>query len=206
MFDLVGCDVQNLARDGRNVTVRRSESFAVPQGWTAGVTAWRTATTDYIFRMARPLLLNHACKLRARLFGPAGAPPNTILVHIRWGDKGVEMRLKPIRAYVTAVQQIVTRHKLSKVTVLLISEDPKAWAAFQGAKRPEWRTVHMAKLDRSKLALEVLALVYVGLEARFYVLTRGSNWSRLYDELRRSRTDVLCGNCTTMIDLHPREV
>lgn len=46
----------------------------------------------------------------------------------------------------------------------------------------------------------MIALLYA-MESKYYVLTSGSNWSRLIDELRRTKLDHQCGNCTQMIDL-----
>ena len=46
----------------------------------------------------------------------------------------------------------------------------------------------------------------VAMEAKDFVLTTASGWSRLMDELRRNVVDPQCSggnNCTTMIDLRP---
>jgi len=46
----------------------------------------------------------------------------------------------------------------------------------------------------------IIALLFA-LESKYYVLTSGSNWSRIIDELRRTTIDHRCGNCTKMVDL-----
>ena len=169
------------------------------------MTAWRTATTDYVFRMARPLLLGHACKVRLRLFGSAGVPPNTILMHIRWGDTRVEMDLVPMKEYISAASGIVERPNLGNVTVIGVTQGAMASDAFQRERPPEWTVVHMDMPYRWTPVQDILALVYVGLEARVYILTPGSNWSRVFDELRRTRMDYFCGGCTEMVDIRPGE-
>eukprot|EP00906_Rhabdomonas_costata_P030546 RCo043161 len=136
-FDLVGCDVENVTRDGRDVVNRTKSPLSIPHWWNTGVSAWRTVTTDYVFRMTRRFVLKYACRIRTRLFGVAGVPANTILVHIRWGDKLGEMELAPISEYIRAVDQIVQRHGILNATTLVVTEDPSAWAAFQKEKRAE---------------------------------------------------------------------
>ena len=54
-----------------------------------------------------------------------------------------------------------------------------------------------------RTGLVSLATLLVALEAEYYVLSLGSNWSRLIDELRRTRVDGVCRGCTKMVDLTP---
>ena len=205
-FDLMGCDPNNITRDGRDamaVTGRFRKS--VPPRWKGSLADWRMVTTDFIFRMARRFVLQHACKVRKMLFGPSGVPHNLITVHIRWSDKRTEMRLLPIQDYVHGIDLLTRKYNLTNISVLVVTEDPKAWTSFQKAMRPSWKAYHMPAPLRKTSVLDVLALLYIGLEARVYVLTGKSNWSQIYDELRRARTDYFCGNCTVMLDLSPDE-
>ena len=48
---------------------------------------------------------------------------------------------------------------------------------------------------------KALVALLLAMEAQYYVLTTGSNWSRLMDELRQAVVDVRCGGCTEMVDL-----
>jgi hypothetical protein len=41
----------------------------------------------------------------------------------------------------------------------------------------------------------------VAMEANDFVLTTGSNWSRLMNEIRINILNPRCNDCTTMIDL-----
>ena len=59
---------------------------------------------------------------------------------------------------------------------------------------------------RGRAGLVALGSLLVAMEAKDFVLTTASGWSRLMDELRRNVVDPQCSggnNCTTMIDLRP---
>jgi len=63
----------------------------------------------------------------------------------------------------------------------------------------------MAEVTKGRFGLECLASLVIAMEAKFFVLTTGSNFSRLINEIRTNVIDVNCGNCTQMIDLRPGE-
>ena len=63
----------------------------------------------------------------------------------------------------------------------------------------------MAQDSNGSYGLESIASLVLAMEAKYYVLTTGSNFSRLINELRTNVVDVKCGNCTKMIDLNPGE-
>jgi hypothetical protein len=46
-----------------------------------------------------------------------------------------------------------------------------------------------------------LVSLLLAMEAQYYVVTSGSNWSRLIDELRKNVVDASCGGCTDLVDL-----
>jgi hypothetical protein len=50
-----------------------------------------------------------------------------------------------------------------------------------------------------------LASLLIAMQAREFVLSTGSNWSRLMNELRKAVLDDRCDGCTRMIDLQPGE-
>ncbi len=58
-----------------------------------------------------------------------------------------------------------------------------------------------ARSSDGRAGLESIASLLVSLESNRYVLTLGSNWSRLINELRMTVVDYRCGNCTKMINL-----
>eukprot|EP01039_Chlorochromonas_danica_P007038 gene7036-7783_t len=61
--------------------------------------------------------------------------------------------------------------------------------------------MEMAQRTQGSIGKHSLIALLLAMEARYYILTTGSNWSRLIDELRKNVVDVQCGNCTEMVDL-----
>ena len=59
----------------------------------------------------------------------------------------------------------------------------------------------MAQNLQGQPGLVALGSLLVAMQANDFVLTTGSNWSRLINELRKNILDPRCGNCTTMVDL-----
>jgi hypothetical protein len=153
-----------------------------------------------------------------------GLPPSDslITVHLRWGDKGVEMKLASIDELINATISLMTPDELSgkkNVHVYVASEDPKGLEQFKNASSPHW-IIHASgpkntednqsmmdagELTKGRTGLESLAALLVSMESNRFVLTRASNWSRLIDELRKNVVDPRCDNCTKMIDLRPGE-
>ena len=110
------------------------------------------------------------------------------------------------------------------VNIFLATEDPEAVTEFQKAAPKVWNiyvdqyyienlvnrqtigniynvnTIAALQSD-GKTGLLALGSLLVAMEANDYVLTTGSNWSRLMNEIRISILNPRCNNCTTMIDL-----
>ena len=121
-------------------------------------------------------------------------------VHVRWGDKGREMALRPIDEYVEAVKN-VTKYTGEALDVFLTTEDAKAVAAFRKAAPENWNVVvyeaavssdkvlygrhgmaDQARNHRESGYHSLVALV-LAMQADAFVITSGSNWSRLMEEL-----------------------
>lgn len=51
-----------------------------------------------------------------------------------------------------------------------------------------------------KAGLQSLGALLISMQANRYVLSTGSNWSRLINELRKNIIDPRCGNCTTVAE------
>ena len=190
---------------------------------------FRAATTEYMFRNVSDVVIKEAERQVDLVFGPRGVPDNLITVHIRWGDKRMEMKLVPIGDYIKAVHDIVeARGTNQTVSVFLATEDPKAVKAFQEAAPKEW-TIYLdqyfhdllpyrqetdvynqnpmtAKETKGRAGLVALGSLLLSMEANDYVLTTASNWSRLMNELRKNVLDPRCNNCTRMIDLRYGEM
>ena len=72
--------------------------------------------------------------------------------------------------------------------------------------RASWTT----KNTKGRAGLIALGSLLVGMESKYYILTTGSNWSRIMNELRTNVIHKRCcinnsKNCTHMIDLRPGE-
>ena len=151
-----------------------------------------------------------------------------ITVHLRWGNKNSEMDLVPIYEYILAIRELVSKNKLDKVNIYLATEDPDAADLFEKSCEKNWTVYRdwtltkeqfnrklaklrgvtdqvMAEGTKGRYGLECLASLLIATEARFFVLTTGSNFSRLINELRTNVIDVRCGNCTQMVDLREGE-
>ena len=148
--------------------------------------------------------------------GACKAPDNMITVHVRWGDKGLEMQLVNIAVYESAVQILIERHHIERPVIFFTTEDRTALRAFEPiAKKHKWE-LHTheaaivesgdARIDPSKsgsVGANAFIALILALEARYFVLTSGSNWSRLINELRTTRVDGFCNKCTFAIDVSP---
>jgi hypothetical protein len=158
------------------------------------------------------------------------APSDLISVHLRWGDKFFEMELVSIEEYIRSISfmltQVMGRPNDHKANIYLSTEDPSAvqefmqkvpykeWTVYvdrsvvelnpfrpQKGNRASWTT----RNTNGRAGLVALGSLLVAMEASYYILTTGSNWSRLMNELRKNVIDPRCNNCTHMIDLRPGE-
>jgi hypothetical protein len=186
---------------------------------------FRAASTEYLFQRLSPLVIEEAERQVGLLFGPDGAPDDLITVHIRWGDKFWEMKLAVLSEYIEAVSNLLHQEFGHNKTanIYVATEDPKVYQEFQNATPAGWRiyfdlTVeelskfrpkrgnrasHMSKNSKGRAGLAGFGSILVAMEARFFVLTSQSNWSRLINHLRMQVIDPRCNECTKMIDLRP---
>ena len=149
----------------------------------------------------------------------APRPEELVAVHIRWGDQATtQMGSVPVSGYIDAVRWLqrraIRRGLPPPTSVLLTSEDARAIAAFRAAAPRAWRVyahdyvrhAALADLSRPSAALArmgptSLFQLFLALEANSFICTSGSNWCRLVNELRKTRIDPSCRNCTTFVDL-----
>jgi hypothetical protein len=61
--------------------------------------------------------------------------------------------------------------------------------------------VDTVKATKGQFGLVALGSLLVAMESNDYVLTTGSNWSRLINELRKNVINLRCDDCTMLIDL-----
>ena len=165
-----------------------------------------------------------------KVFKKPDIPSNLINVHIRWGDKKREMKLHNVEEYIDAVndmikiKNIVNLNKTTENNIYVSSDDtnaitsfkneaPKNWNIFTdpiidtilnidsskdpNAQNPYW----FAHQTQGKMGLISLSSLLIACESNYHVLTTGSNWSRLMNEVRKNINDKHCNGCTYMIDL-----
>ena len=190
------------------------------------ITDLRASVTELQFRSMGDVIIEEAERQLALVF-PNGVPdPKTLItVHVRWGDKGAEMALHPISDFIGAVQQMAEHRGLKphEVNVFLASEDPRAVTQFKNQAPKEWRifldqfyiemlpnrdnstqtVARTAANLNGRTGLLALGSMLVSMQANSYVLTTGSNWSRLMNELRKAIVSPRCGRCTALIDVQP---
>jgi len=185
---------------------------------------FRAASMELLFSHVDRRVISEAERLIPRVFGADGVPKNLITVHIRWGDKYTEMKLLTIDNYLEAAKKLARARGLddAQVSVYVASDDARALQGFRRAAPPGWKVfddpmlgdlravpmhktyfdhVFAARMSQGYEGVESLASLLISLEAEDFVLTTGSNWSRLINELRLSVLDPRCGGCTKMIDL-----
>jgi hypothetical protein len=186
---------------------------------------FRAASIEYLFRQVSPLVIQEAGRQSGLIFGLNGVPDDLITVHMRWGDKFWEMDLASVQEYVQGVSDMLQQQGRSNQTanIYLATEDPKAKEAFLEAAPKGWtvyvdrtidelndyrptkgnRASHTTKNTKGRAGLVALGSLLVAMEANNYVLTTGSNWSRMMNFLQTNVIDPRCGNCTRMVDLRP---
>jgi len=176
-------------------------------------TAFRSAAMEYLFSNLNPALVDEARKAIIDVFGKKGIPKDLITVHIRWGDKKIEMELVSPAEYYEAINSFVEKHAITKPRIFVSTEHPRAISKLQSeisSHGKSWELHHYAPLvashtmvraDRGPSGKNTLIALLLAMEAKYYVLTTGSNWSRVMNELRTNVVDVACGNCTHMVDL-----
>ena len=113
--------------------------------------------------------------------------------------------------------------KTAAANIFLATEDPQALTEFQTLAPADWNiyvdqyytdmlpyrvsdyngSPKMSKQLHGRTGLVALGSLLVAMEANDFILTTASNWSRLYNELRKSVLNPRCNDCTTMADLRP---
>ena len=205
---------------------KRNQCNLLKQGNETLLHSYRAASTEFLFQEVSDLVIAEAERQVGLLFEGGSTPDDLITVHIRWGDKFWEMDLASIDEYTRAISDILYQQGKadnSTANIYLATEDPKAVKEFQEAIPPGWkvyydRTVeelsdfrpakgnrasHMSKNTKGRAGLVGMGSLLVAMEAKWFVLTTASNWSRVMDHLRTQIINPRCNFCTTMVDLRP---
>jgi hypothetical protein len=204
--------------------VKESCGFNLTTDFRYDVSDFRAAAMEWLFQSVKPNVIREARRQIYTAFGLAGLPDpsNMITVNIRWGDKFKEMKLQPVSRYIEAVEELLNqRNNISDsrndtVHIYLTTEDTTAIHEFLEAAPDSWivhtsgpnispNNTDMMSIANGRSGIESLGALLVAMESNGYVLTTGSNWSRLINELRKNVLDPRCNNCTRMIDILPGE-
>jgi hypothetical protein len=201
--------------------------------WTDNFTTHeiRAGAMEFLFTSLSRTVIREAQRQLNETFGTQGLPKDLITIHIRWGDSAHEVRRKNVAVdnFVNAVNDLVEQNAIGSVHILLCTEDPEAIKAFLAASSGKNWTVyldhfyqeyqpyrkgreivynlpsHIAAETNGLAGLWALGSLLVALEAKYFVLTTQSNWSRLINELRKNIIDASCGACTRLVDLREGE-
>jgi hypothetical protein len=205
--------------DSKNIIeTNDNEINAFPcQEWAKkyGRPALHGAAMEFLFQNVTDIVIEEAEKQLQEI--NVVPTENFITINIRWGDKWREMKLVSIEDYVNATTQILTqkeRNGEENVHIYVASEDTNAVKKFKDAAPSNWRIYQsgpklskdnermeqIAKDSSGKAGLQSLGALLISMQANRYVLSTGSNWSRLINELRKNIIDPRCGNCTTIAE------
>jgi hypothetical protein len=153
----------NMTRGGGGITENCTNILQA----AGSTSSWRAATTEFLFTGLSPIVQNEAQRQLNLIFGDrTSVPKHLITVHVRWGDKVIrEMHAQPILAYISAIEDILLKRRVSNdheyaihaiveantnvtrdatsdvqesVDIFLCTEDPEALNQFKKAAPPHW--------------------------------------------------------------------
>jgi len=182
---------------------------------------FRAAAIEYLFSNLHPRLVQEAEDAIKEVFGASGIPQDMITLHLRLGDKHTEMKLVTPLEYYNAIDNFIDRHPhLTDPHIYVTTESLDGLEKVQEQLKKHQKTwkVHyyapaifnskevispmdMADKTQGSIGKHSIIALLLAMEARYYIMTSGSNWSRLIDELRKNVVDVQCNKCTEMVDL-----
>ena len=146
------------------------------------------------------------------VFSGQSITPGTISVHVRHGDKEIEMRLMPDHDYVAAARQMYASKSYPRLrkSIFLSTEDPATVAHFD--QLTDWQVQYTdvnrsnhnmgapsSVPDPSEEFLNSLLSLDLATQCDGFVCTLGSMWCTLIDRLRST---VRCKAASPYIDLH----
>ena len=187
-----------------------------------GLSGVRAGTTEWLFQNVSSIVLEEVERQITSAFNGILPPSEDLVtVHMRWGDKWREVPQASAESYVNYTKLLLTPEEMSgskRASILLVTEDPTALEAFQKLIPKTWDVytpgpklvvggsrssmMGLASTTGGSAGLESLASLLIAMEANRYMISTGSNWSRLINELRKNVIDPRCGNCTRYVDMY----
>ncbi|KAK6512490.1 hypothetical protein TWF481_001375 [Arthrobotrys musiformis] len=186
---------------------------------------WRTQATAYMMRMNGPALkrlkalrtdqtqntaVTHSTNGELTTTTvPFPLPDGSFSMHVRHGDKGVEMELIPFKKYVERAEEYAAMNMImSRKTCFISTEDEgvledakrigNAWISVNTTSNENWTWVwsniprfnggpveQLARFgNRTDMTIKWMSQLFFAIEASHILGTRGSGWNRMIDELR----------------------
>ncbi|KAK6527189.1 hypothetical protein TWF281_010381 [Arthrobotrys megalospora] len=140
---------------------------------------------------------------------PFPLPDGSFSMHVRHGDKGVEMELIPFHKYVERAEEYAAMNMImSRKTCFISTEDERvleeakaignAWISPNTTSNENWTWIWsnipringgpVEQLDRfgnrTDMTIKWMLQLFWAIEASHILGTRGSGWNRMIDELR----------------------
>ncbi|KAF3118437.1 hypothetical protein TWF703_005954 [Orbilia oligospora] len=186
---------------------------------------WRSQAAAYMMRMNRPALerlkalrlddvqntaVTHSSTgelVDAKV--PFPLPDGSFSMHVRHGDKGIEMELIPFRKYVDRAEEYAAMNMImTKKTCFISTEDigvieeakqiGNAWISPNTTSNPNWTWIwsNIPRINggpveqlnkfgnRTDMTIKWMLQMFFAIEAPHILGTRGSGWNRMIDELR----------------------
>ncbi|CAI5524460.1 unnamed protein product [Closterium sp. Naga37s-1] len=146
----------------------------------------------------------------ARVYQQVGAPPfmlrPVISMHVRQGDKGIEMTLHSLATFVFFAYRM-RRHRPDLQYIWLSSEMESVMAAAETF--PDWtflyasssRATDVEQMKQQQFSgqqpiAEIFANLLITSESDYFIGSLGSNWNRVIDELRSTGGKLFGGLVT----------
>ncbi|CAI7895728.1 unnamed protein product [Closterium sp. NIES-53] len=146
----------------------------------------------------------------ARVYQEVGAPPfmlrPVISMHVRQGDKGIEMTLHSLATFVFFAYRM-RRHRPELQYIWLSSEMESVMAAAETF--PDWtflyassnRATDVEQMKQQQFSgqqpiAEIFANLLITSESDYFIGSLGSNWNRVIDELRSTGGKLFGGLVT----------
>lgn len=93
--------------------------------------AFRAAAMEFLFSSVNKKLVDEAVTSIEKVFGKEGVPEDLITVHLRWGDKKLEMKLVSQEEFVVAIDGMAKNHSIANPKVFITTESNHALTAMQ---------------------------------------------------------------------------
>lgn len=167
------------------------------------ISNWRAVSTSFLWR-PNPRFSQLVKTVFKRIFGGDGTPPQrSFAMHVRHGDMYLEMKLHPFSDYMEEAERLKKVHPyLGKSDVVLLStEDPtviqeaEAWNAAH-PNGTQWQFVYLNDPKSNNHYAAPMprwhfVSAFVLSTADAYILTTGSNWCRVINEMRKTHGKYL---------------